>query len=213
MLHDDRAAWGNLLIPKAWVCNHRQAAAKSQETDGVEDFDLQIQALIALSLAGDGAAYGRLLTLLAPRLRAYFSRRLSDGADAEDLVQETLIAIHTKRATYDPTLAFAPWVYGIARYKLIDHYRRRGGRRHVPLEEAGVLFAETDTEAGGVRSDLDRLLSQLPARQRGLLEDVRLRGLTIAEAAPRHGYTEGAAKVALHRTMKSLSASVAADED
>lgn len=179
----------------------------------MEDFDLQIQTLIALSLAGDGAAYGQLLTLLAPRLRAYFGRRLPDPADAEDLVQETLIAIHTKRGTYDPTLAFSPWVYGIARYKLIDHFRRRGVRRHVPLEEAGVLLAQSDTEAGATRSDLDRLLARLPARQRGLLEDVRLRGLTIAEAAPRHGYTEGAAKVALHRTMKSLSASVASDED
>ncbi|MDP1873228.1 sigma-70 family RNA polymerase sigma factor [Phenylobacterium sp.] len=179
----------------------------------MEDIDLQIQSLIALSLAGDGAAYARLLALLAPRLRAYFSRRLPDPADAEDLVQETLIAIHTKRATYDSRLAFAPWVYGIARYKLIDHFRRRGVRRHVPLEAAGVLLAVSDTEAGATRADLHRLLAKLPARQRGLLEDVRLRGLTIAEAAARYGYTEGAAKVALHRTMKSLSASVAIDED
>lgn len=179
----------------------------------MKDIDLQLQSLIALSLAGDRTAYGRLLVLLAPRLRAYFGRRLPDAADAEDLVQETLIAIHTKRETYDPGLPFSPWVYGIARYKLIDHFRRRGVRRHVPLEEAGVLLDQTDTEAGATRADLERLLARLPARQRGLLEDVRLRGLTIAEAAPRHGYTEGAAKVALHRTMKSLSASVAADED
>lgn len=182
-------------------------------SNGVEDIDLQIQSLIALSQAGDRAAYGQLLALMAPRLRAYFSRRLQDPADAEDLVQETLIAIHTKRETYNPALPFAPWVYGIARYKLIDHFRRRGDRRHVPLEEAGEILAESDTEAGATRADLNRLLARLPARQRGLLEDVRLRGLTIAEAAPRHGYSEGAAKVALHRTLKSLSASVAADED
>ena len=179
----------------------------------MEDIDLQIQSLIARSLRGDGAAYGQLLSLLAPRLRAYFIRRSPDPSDAEDLVQETLIAIHTKRATYDPALPFAPWVFGIARYKLIDHFRRRGVRRHVPLEEAGVLLDQVDTEAGATRLDLQRLLSRLPARQRGLLEDVRLRGMTIAEAAPLHGYSEGAAKVALHRSMKSLSASVAADED
>ncbi|MGQ3017185.1 sigma-70 family RNA polymerase sigma factor [Phenylobacterium sp.] len=179
----------------------------------MEDIDLQIQSLIALTQAGDNAAYGRLLALMAPRLRAYFGRRLPDPADAEDLVQETLIAIHTKRETYNPELPFAPWVYGIARYKLIDHFRRRGVRRHVPLEEAGEILADSDTEAGATRADLQRLLARLPARQRGLLEDVRLRGLSIAEAAPRHGYSEGAAKVALHRTLKSLSASVAADED
>lgn len=179
----------------------------------MEDFDLQIQSLISRSLEGDGAAYGELLALLAPRLRAYFGRRLSDAADAEDLVQDTLIAIHTKRSTYDPALAFTPWVYGIARYKLIDHFRRQGVRRHVPLEDAGVLLAQSDTEAGTARSDLARLLVRLPERQRRLVEDVRLRGMTIVEAAPLHGYSEGAAKVALHRAMKTLTASVASDEN
>ena len=179
----------------------------------MDDIDRQLHLMMAQALAGDAGAYRRLLAQVAPRLRRYFARRLHEPAEAEDLVQETLIAIHTKRETYDPRLPFAPWLYAVARYKLIDHLRRRGSRKHVPLEEAGVLFDEADPEAGLARGDLDRLLAPLPARQRALLVDVKLKGLSVAEAASRHGYSEGAAKVAIHRTLKSLSARVAADED
>ncbi|MFZ5730390.1 MAG: sigma-70 family RNA polymerase sigma factor [Pseudomonadota bacterium] len=179
----------------------------------MDEIDQQLHRWMAQALAGDAGAYRRLLAEIAPRLRRYFARRLHEPAEAEDLVQETLIAVHTKRETYDARLAFAPWLYAVARYKLIDHLRRRGVRRHVPLEEAGVLFDEADPEAGLARGDLDRLLAPLPARQRALLEDVKLKGMSVAEAAQRHGYSEGAAKVALHRTMKSLTARVAADED
>lgn len=179
----------------------------------MDAFDLQLQSLMSRSLAGDGGAYQQLLRTLAPRLRAYFTRRLTEPSEAEDLVQETLIAIHTKRSTYDPTLPFAPWAYTVARYKLIDHLRRRGVRPTAPLEDAGAIIAEDVSEAGEARIDLLRLLRRLPDRQRRLLEDVKLHGLSVADAAVRHGYSEGAAKVAMHRALKTLSAQVAADED
>ena len=78
------------------------------------------------SLAGDGKAYGILLRRLNCYLRAYYSRRLGSGraADAEDLLQETLIAMHARRSSYDTTRPFTAWVHAIARYKLIDHFRR-----------------------------------------------------------------------------------------
>jgi len=75
------------------------------------------------ALAGDGASYRMLLTALTRHLRGYFSRRL-DPAAAEDAVQECLIAIHTHRATYDSAMPFTAWMYGIARYKLLDEFRR-----------------------------------------------------------------------------------------
>ena len=71
----------------------------------------------------------RLLAALGGHLRAYFARRVGPAA-AEDLVQETLIAMHAKRATYDPSQPLTAWVYGIARYKLIDEYRRDKAPRH-----------------------------------------------------------------------------------
>ncbi len=165
-------------------------------------------------LDGDAAAWRVLLTEMGGHLRPFFVRRLlGDASDAEDLVQETLIAIHAKRATWDPRQPFTAWAYAVARHKLIDHLRRQGRRPTHPLEEAAELFADHTVEDGAARWDLGRCLSLLPPRQRRLIEDVRLRGLSVAEAADRHGYSVAAAKVSLHRSMKSLNARFAPAND
>src|SRR3569832_132872 len=97
------------------------------------------------ALAGDGPAYARLLTELGALLRRYFERRLSDAAEAEDLVQETLLAVHSRRQTYEPSRPFTAWAYAIARYKLIDHFRRRRARPTTPLDDnIHELFAPDD---------------------------------------------------------------------
>jgi RNA polymerase sigma-70 factor (ECF subfamily) len=164
-------------------------------------------------LDGDGAAHARLLAALAGYLRAHFRRKLgAASADVEDLVQETLIAIHVKRAVYDRTQPFTPWAYGIARYKLLDHYRRTGARRHVPLDEVGDLFATENPEEGAVRRDVETLLSKLPMRQQRLIRDVKLAGYSMEEAAARGGMSVSAAKVSVHRGMKRLEGEVG-DED
>lgn len=171
------------------------------------DREAHFRALMLRGLEGDASSWRVLLSELGAHLRPYFTRRLFDGgADAEDLVQETLVAIHAKRATWDPHQPFTAWAYAIARHKLIDHLRRRGRRPTHPIEEASDLFAEHTVEDGATRADLGRCLSLLPLRQRRLIEDVRLKGLTIAEAAERHGYSLTAAKVSIHRSLKSLNA-------
>ena len=171
------------------------------------DTETVLKGLMLRGLAGDTVAHAELLGALAGRLRAYFARRGAE-ADAEDLVQETLLAIHLKRDTYDVTQPFTPWAYAVGRYKLLDHFRRQGVRRAVPLEDAGVLLAAENPEEGAVRRDLDKLLGELPERQRGLLEDVKLDGRSIEEAAQRRGFTPGAAKVAVHRALRRLAAKV-----
>jgi len=156
-------------------------------------------------LDGDAQAHARLLKLLSERLRAYFGRKLSAGpADVEDLVQETLLAVHLRRATYDRAQPFTAWAYAIARYKLIDHWRRRKIRVAAPLDDVVEFLAAPaiDADAG---LDLTRALSTLPARQRALVEDVKVQGLSLSEAGRRGGLSEGAAKVALHRALKLLA--------
>ena len=104
----------------------------------------ELKALMLAALEGDAPAYRRLLDTLMTRLEGYFARRLrADPTHVEDLVQETLIAVHAKRATFDPTQPVGAWVYAIARYKLIDHYRRMGRRVSVPIEdeEASLVAA------------------------------------------------------------------------
>ncbi len=141
------------------------------------------------ALGGDNAAYRALLGALTPHLRAYFTRRLGP-TDAEDLVQETLIAIHTKRATYDPALPFTAWLHAIARYKLIDHFRRMKLRRTLPLEDAESVVADSEAENVAARRDVEQLLAKLPEKKRALVRQVKIEGLSTAEAASRSGISD-----------------------
>ena len=165
--------------------------------------EAEYRAWMLAALAGDAAAYRRLLAALTRHLRAYFARRLEAGA-TEDAVQETLIAIHARRATYDTALPFTAWVFGIARYKLIDEFRRVKRRAAVPLEEAADLFGHDDTEEAIARRDVNRLLAKLPAAKRQLVKDIKLDGVSVADAAARTGMSESAVKVTVHRAIKSL---------
>ena len=184
--------------------------AHSQARDDVEH---RLRAWMIAGLDGDSSAHRALLSALGGLLRAYFARRLGPAAaEVEDLVQETLLAVHLKRATYDRSQPFSPWAYAVARYKLIDHFRRAHRQIHVPLEDAGALIGTDDPEEGAVRMDLERLLGQLPERQRALVEDVKVRGFSIEEAARNRGVTAVSARVMLHRSLQWLSRTVR-DED
>src|SRR4029079_325355 len=137
------------------------------------------------SLAGDGAAYATLLRRLNGHLRAYYLRRLgtSQAADAADLLQETLIASHARRSTYDTSRPFTAWVHSIARYKLIDHFRRTKRRAEDPREDPELLFSSADTNAAEAQIDVEQLLRRLPEKTRRLIRDVKIEGLSTAEAA------------------------------
>jgi RNA polymerase sigma-70 factor (ECF subfamily) len=179
----------------------------------VQDTEARLKGLMLRGLGGDARAYGRLLTEMSGYLRAYFGRRLgAQASEAEDLVQETLLAIHLKRDSYDPEAPFTPWAYAMARYRLLEHLRRSRRRIGVPLEDAGELFASENPEEAAVRRDLRTLLQRLTGRQRRLVVDVKLTGLSIAEAAVNSGLSAGAAKVSLHRSLKALKQAVR-DED
>lgn len=178
----------------------------------VEAFDGPLKALMLKGLGGDATAHAELLSRMATLLRRYFARKLGPSdQDVEDLVQETLLAIHLKRETWDAAQPFTAWAYAIARYRLIDVYRRRRVRRSEPIESAEALFAEEAAD-GSARSDVERLLSELPERQRAVLKAVKLDELSTAEAAARTGMSESAVKVSVHRSLKALMRRVR-DED
>jgi len=156
-------------------------------------------------LDGDSPSYAALLDALVPMLRSFFGRRLSGAADdVEDLVQETMIAIHTRRASYDRDRMFSAWCYAIARYKLVDHFRR--SRVTVPiggLEE--ILEAEAFEAPTTARMDVDRLLGELPTKQARIIRETKIEGLTIAEAAERGGISESDVKISVHRGLLALA--------
>ncbi|MEO7177986.1 MAG: sigma-70 family RNA polymerase sigma factor [Allosphingosinicella sp.] len=156
-------------------------------------------------LDGDAGSYTALLEALVPMLRTFFARRLRGGAeDVEDLVQESIIAIHTRRASYDRDRVFTAWCYAIARYKMIDHFRR--ARITVPLEGLeDILVAEGFEDASSAQIDVDRLLGGLSAKQQQVIRQTRIEGLSTAEAAKSGGISESDVKVSVHRGLQAMA--------
>jgi RNA polymerase sigma-70 factor (ECF subfamily) len=168
--------------------------------------EIELKALMLASLDGDAASHRVLLERLSRRLRAYYKGKLAGigrgASEAEDLVQDALLAIHLKRHT--------PWVYAIARYKLIDFLRRtRTSRADVPIDEADNVMAHDDNVSAESKYDLKRLMQQLPKNMRCSIEAVKLDGRSVAEAADRCGLSESGVKVNIHRGLKALAALIA----
>ena len=162
-------------------------------------------------LDGNAAAYHQFLKALSAHLRAYFRKRLFQRPDeVEDLVQDTLLAVHNQRHTYRADQPLTAWVHAVARYKLIDLLRARasGESLNVPLDDELELFAASDTEAREAKKDLDTLLAGLPDRQRLPIVHVKLEGLSVVEAAQLTGMSESAIKIGVHRGLKTLAAKI-----
>ena len=157
---------------------------------------------MALAQRGDREAYGALLMDVTPSIVGFLHQRIVDPHEREDVVQDTLMALHRARHTYDPSRPFEPWLFAIARHVLVDHFRRRGVRA------AREVLVDVFPERGGeARSDGPRLedaLERLPASQREAFEMLKLEGLSVVVAAARAGTTTGALKVRAHRAYKTL---------
>ncbi len=161
------------------------------------------------AIAGDAVAYRRLLCSLTPALRTVTRRNCAriglDGAEAEDIVQEVLLAIHLKRDSWDTDRPIGPWIMTIARNKLVDARRRRGNRQVQQVDDlADILIAERSDDAMD-RQDIDRLLEKLGERPRDLVRSLSVEGRSVQETAVRLNMTEGAVRVALHRAIKTLA--------
>jgi RNA polymerase sigma-70 factor (ECF subfamily) len=178
----------------------RQARFASSES--------QLRTTLIQSLGGDAGAYHDFLKALTGHLRAYFRRRLFQRPDdVEDLVQETLLAVHNKRHTYDADQPLTAWIHAIARYKFIDLLRAHSAREDLndPLEDELLLFSEMTHDAFEAKKDVEKLLMELPERQRLPIVHVKLEGLSVAETANRTGMSESAIKVGIHRGLKALA--------
>ncbi len=173
----------------------------------------RLQQLMVAAQQGDEAAYAAFLRELAALLRGFYRRRLSGlPDDIEDLVQETLIAVHNKRHTYLPDQPVTAWLHAIARYKLIDLLRARSVREalHDPIDDetAEALVAAPVEQADEARRDLMALLADLPDKQRLPIQYMKIEGLSVRETAQRTGLSESAVKVGVHRGLKLLAARI-----
>lgn len=160
--------------------------------------------LMGLAQGGDKAAYRALLGSCGEWLARYYARRIAPH-QVDDLVQETLLSLHSKRASYDANRPFYPWLAAIARYRWIDALRKL-----TTTDELGEADAAVDHEEDAVlaRLSLDSLLGHLPAGQAHAITLTRIEGRSVAEAARITGQSESLVKVNVHRGLKKLAALV-----
>lgn len=164
--------------------------------------DASLKRLMVMSQRGDRQAYAMLLSECQRWLNSYYSRRVAP-AQLDDLVQETLIALHSKLATWDSSRPFLPWLAAIARYRWVDYLRRFYRANECDL---GTDCADDgDESAIAARISLDRLLGVLPEPQAHAIKLVKIKGLSIAEASQATGQSEALVKVNIHRGLKKLA--------
>jgi RNA polymerase sigma factor (sigma-70 family) len=165
--------------------------------------------LMQRAQAGDSQAYTKLLISITPYVRAIARRALAEAADVDEAVQNVLLTIHQIRHTYDPKRPFAPWLATIARRRIIDHSResaRFTGHDAAWIDAALVEPATIDATPTEPKSydSLFAAIDMLPAGQRRAVELLKIRGLSLKEAAAITGMTVSALKVATHRAYKTL---------
>ena len=160
--------------------------------------------LMRAAQGGDKPAYRALLAAARDWLQRYYSKRIASTM-ADDLVQDTLLAVHSKRSSYDPTRPFYPWLAAIARYRWIDALRRLTVMEELDDNEAPVPSEENAVIA---RLSLDTLLGQIPQPQADAISLTKIEGLSIIEAAKVTGQSESLIKVNVHRGLKKLAALV-----
>ena len=168
---------------------------------------------------GDTGAYERLLGEIAQALRGLVRGRLarlgSAAHEAEDLVQEILIGLHTKRHTWDEGRPFLPWLYAIVRYKLADAGRRLRReahyRRDVTPDQWATLFEAPAQDFDRALVDLDRHVNGLPVGQREVVRALAIDGASVRATAQQLQTSEGAVRVTLHRAFQRLAAAANLD--
>jgi RNA polymerase sigma-70 factor, ECF subfamily len=176
----------------------------------VRDFEQLWAIWMLAAIGGDALSYRRLLEELAPYLRDFVGRRLRiygrSQDDTEDIVQETLLAVHLKKHTWDGRRPIVPWVRAIALHKTIDALRRHGHRINVPIDDVADDLPVESVEPQLRTSEIERFISTLRGRQKDVVRAIALDGLTIKEAGRRLQMSEGAVRVALHRGFAALAA-------
>lgn len=167
--------------------------------------EAELARLMRAATAGDEKAYAEFLRGTAAIVRGFARRKIvQGGVDPEDVVQETLLAIHLKRHTWRQDAPILPWIYAIARFKLIDAFRRRGRHIEVAVDDFAETLAEPEQETVSER-DIGRALDSLPPGQRSVVSSISVDGHSIGDTAKKLGMNETAVRVALHRGLAAIA--------
>ncbi len=158
------------------------------------------------ALGGDQVAYRRFLQDITPVIRGIVRARLvnQNRQTVEDVLQEVLLAVHSKRHTWNQDQPVLPWVYAIARYKAIDSLRRtRIEMRYSSIDDVQEDLVAADT---GLERDMDMAtaVAQLDGRVQQVVRAMGIEGASVAEIGKRLNISENAVRVAFHRGLAQL---------
>ena len=157
--------------------------------------------------AGNESDYRQLLTELTDVIWNFLRSRFGNHHFIEDCVQETLIAIHQARHTYDQRRPFRPWLFAIVRNKAIDTLRKHRSRQNVANRYRGeqeVLSQSSQRNEAESEMIKGRLLDSLSVQHREVLVLTKLIGFSVAETAEKLGISESLVKVRVHRAIRKL---------
>ena len=175
-----------------------------------------LETLMQRAVAGDTTAYGRLLSEVAVRMRRLVQRRAPwlSPEDVEDVVQDILLSLHQARATWDPSRPFLPWMVAIARARLADNARRYARRAAIDLAASDLAETFCDIPTNSTAETVVNLVSvrkamrDLSPSEKQAVELLRLHEMSLSEAAEASGSTVAALKVAIHRAMRRMKATL-----
>jgi RNA polymerase sigma-70 factor, ECF subfamily len=197
------------LGPQGDMLNHATrgpCAARSGDFQPLDEWS----DLMRSAISGDDAAYHRLLKSITSVLRAAARCGLARAGQpldqSEDIVQDILLAVHLKRHTWHADAPFAPWLFAIARNKLISALRKRGRRVFVNIDDFAEMLADAPAAETASSGEVAAQLNSLPARQREVLQSIAVENASIRETAAKFSMSEGAVRVSLHRGLASLTA-------
>ncbi|OXS99412.1 hypothetical protein B7H23_14730 [Notoacmeibacter marinus] len=167
-----------------------------------------LDGLFTAGLEGDRIAYQRFLDEVARTMRAFLRKKMAGGgtADVEDVVQDVLIAVHTKRHSWRPDKPVAAWLFAIARYKAIDHWRSQSRHSHLDIADFESVLSDNQSEPVILDHELERAVGALSGRSREVVSEISLKGQSISDTAKTLGMSEGAVRVAFHRGLSALNA-------
>lgn len=181
--------------------------ALQSDADSIKTGGFDWSMLMARAQDGDGAAYLRLLQEITPYLRSRTARYHRDPRDIEDTVQDILLTLHAVRQSYDPARPFGPWLAGIANRRAFDRLRRQSRERahEFPMTGEHEEVAASDTiEISAERHRLEGAINDLPPVQQQAIRMLKLREMSLREAASESGMSIAALKVATHRALNRL---------
>lgn len=172
-----------------------------------KDQDQKLRQLMTNAQNGDKKSYESLLREVSKIVGAFLAKRIHSPQAAEDITQEILISIHRAMHTYDPDMPFSPWMFSIARHKMIDYFRKQGrlSKNEVTDDETALMLAAAEVHFDPLEKERIRVaVSNLPKKQMQVVDLLKLEEFTVKEVAVKLDMTESAVKVSAHRAYKAL---------